>query len=265
MDNSRKSDFKTLLSDVFTMYSKEINKTLLVTWWNILEPYTFEQVERAFGRHLATSKFFPTPNHILDHLPDLSGHPGPEEAFNLVPKGDYESGYVTDQMMEALSVADEAIQRGDMIAARMAFVETYKKAVNAASAQGIKAKFWYSQATGGTHEQRLETKKQHVIEAERKGWITNQTALKSLENISNALGQDLAPAVAMLSSPSSQNLQRIESTSSKAMAALPQTLEPTDSIKSKVQHLDLLISFEKDEENKKRLIDQKNNLIEGAA
>lgn len=68
---------------------------------------------------------------------DPSGHPGAEQAWAIVsPKvsSDAQTIFVTGPMREAYGAA--LALEGDMIAARMAFKETYQQAVNVAEASG---------------------------------------------------------------------------------------------------------------------------------
>jgi hypothetical protein len=168
-------------------------------------------------------------------------------------------------MMAGLASAEDALSRGDMIAGRMAFIETYKKAVTAAKAQGQRAIFWYCQSTTGTREQRLETKKQHLIDAARKGWITSQSAVTAIENISNELGQESTPLMEQLLIIQNPKRQQLENGSKQMANALPPPLEPSDSISGKAKQLRVLIEFEERQGNteaQQRLQEQLDQLNE---
>lgn len=191
MIDQDKKAFRDLLVDALSMYGKEPAKTQLTIWWNILNPYPIEAVQMAFTRHLTTSKFPPTPADILEGLPDLLGHPSPEEAWNRLPKSEHECGYVTDQMMGALGACSDSLDRGDYVAARMAFIESYKKQVSLARGQQQKAKFWFSGASMGDYEQRLQSQELATIEAAELGWLEPKRAYKALENICSQLGKAL--------------------------------------------------------------------------
>lgn len=54
------------------------------------------------------------------------GRPGPETAWSMIPKNESDSVVWTREMAESFGVALPLIDEGDHIAARMAFIETYK-------------------------------------------------------------------------------------------------------------------------------------------
>ncbi len=56
--------------------------------------------------------------------------PGPEAAWAMMPKSEAETIVWTDEMREAFAAAAPLIESGDQIAARMTFIETYRKSVN---------------------------------------------------------------------------------------------------------------------------------------
>lgn len=189
MDNQDKKEFHSLLTDAYSMYSKTLTKNILVIWWKALEIYRIEDVQQAFGRHVMASKFCPTPVDILEYLPDPFGHLSPEEAWNRLPKTDYDGGYVTDQMMAACAACFDSLERGDYVSARMAFIESYKKQVALAKGQQEKAKFWYSGPSMGDYAQRLMGCEAATIEAAELGWLEPKRAYKALESICSQLGK----------------------------------------------------------------------------
>lgn len=67
---------------------------------------------------------------IIERLDD--GRPGPEEAWAMMPRDESQSVVWTDEMAAAFGVAGPLMFEGDMVAARMAFKETYAKAVGEA-------------------------------------------------------------------------------------------------------------------------------------
>jgi len=62
---------------------------------------------------------------VIERMPD--GHPGAEEAWDLVPKSERETAVVTQEIMS--SIPFDLIASGDLTAARMAFRESYTRAV----------------------------------------------------------------------------------------------------------------------------------------
>lgn len=62
---------------------------------------------------------------IIDRLDD--GRPGANEAWAMIPKNENDSVVWTREMAEAYGVCYQLMNEGDMIAARMAFIEAYKE------------------------------------------------------------------------------------------------------------------------------------------
>lgn len=62
---------------------------------------------------------------IIDRLED--GRPGANEAWAMIPKNENDSVVWTREMAEAYGVCYQLMNEGDMIAARMAFIEAYKE------------------------------------------------------------------------------------------------------------------------------------------
>lgn len=104
-----------------------------------------------------------------------SGHPGPEAAWAIVaPKvaSDAPTIFVTDPMREAYGAA--LLLEDDMIAARMAFKETYMQAVNRAESAGLPVEW---SMIPGTHK---DMKTTAIHEAIKKGIAKTEWALRQL-------------------------------------------------------------------------------------
>lgn len=69
-------------------------------------------------------------NDVIERLDD--GRPGPEEAWAMIPRSESDSVVWTREMAEAFGVVYSMIDDGDHVAARMAFIETYKAKCNEA-------------------------------------------------------------------------------------------------------------------------------------
>lgn len=61
---------------------------------------------------------------VLDRLDD--GRPEPNEAWAMIPKDEYKTVVWTREMAEACGIARSLLEDGDHVAARMAFLESYK-------------------------------------------------------------------------------------------------------------------------------------------
>jgi len=71
---------------------------------------------------------------IVSRLDD--GRPGPEEAWSMMPRDEGSSVVWTDEMCQAYGMAAPLLMESDQVAARMAFVEAYRKLVQAARDAG---------------------------------------------------------------------------------------------------------------------------------
>lgn len=184
-----KKKFRDMLRDTYAMHSKDLTAGMVKIWIAQLGLYSIEAIEGAFDAYWRTARALPLPSDILKFLPDPLGHMGPEEAWNHAPKSERDGGYVTDQIMTAIASAADSIERGDMIGARMAFVEAYKREVGQAQAQGIRAKYWYSIPSGLNHGERLALKEKHTLEAAERKWLDPQKALNLLSTICDEQGK----------------------------------------------------------------------------
>lgn len=198
---------KALLKEIYAMFGRDLTAVAGKLWIDVLQPYSIEAVEGAFAVYLRTGSRCPFPADILKFLPDISGHIGAEEAWNHAPKTERDCGYVTDQMMTALGSAQDSIDRGDMIGARMAFIESYRREVAQAQAQGIRARYWYSDSRTAPTAARLAAKERHTLEAAERKWIDPQKALNLLSTICAEQGKPSAQYVARLQCLSAKPLQ----------------------------------------------------------
>ena len=75
-----------------------------------------------------------TVSDVVSRLDD--GRPGVEEAWSMLPLSESQSAVWTAEMSQAFGVALPLLEAGDKIAARMAFKESYSKAVSQARDAG---------------------------------------------------------------------------------------------------------------------------------
>ena len=150
---------------------KPVAPETLDLWFRLLEHCSMSEVTQAITRHVRQSKFPPTPHDILEIVSERLGYPSPEEAWNRLPKDERDGGYVNQQMMDGLSACSDSLERGDMIGARMAFIESYKKSVSTAKMSNARASYFYSSPAGISHDQLKEKKHQDLLLAIDLGWL----------------------------------------------------------------------------------------------
>ena len=84
----------------------------------------------------------------------------------------------------------DALDRGDLIAGRMAFLETYKKLVTNAKAAGEKPAYFYSAPSMGSYEAKQDNKEQSLLLARDKSWISETTFQKSALELDRPINPD---------------------------------------------------------------------------
>lgn len=99
-----------------------------------LEKYEPIQVSNALDRCKTEIKGHLSLSDIITRIDD--GRPEPSTAWEMMPKSEDETCVMTDEMSMCLGCCTQLIDSGDHIAARMAFVEEYKKQLSIARAAG---------------------------------------------------------------------------------------------------------------------------------
>lgn len=97
-----------------------------------LDAYPEEAVLQALSRCRKELSGRLTLAAIIQRVQELDGRPGPEEAWGMIPKDESGSVIWTDEMAQAFGNCYQLLDDGDHIAARMAFVESYRTLVRQA-------------------------------------------------------------------------------------------------------------------------------------
>lgn len=95
-----------------------------------LSAYPESQVMGALRRCRKEVKGVLTLQDVISRLED--GRPGPEEAWAMLPMSEAHSAVWTAEMSQAFGVVIGMIDAGEVVAARMAFKETYNRLVTQA-------------------------------------------------------------------------------------------------------------------------------------
>lgn len=166
-----KADFAQLLTGVLDVYGAKATQASLSVWWGALVKYPFEAVRAALSAHVqdpVAGKFAPKPADVIGKLQSLDGRPGPEEAWSMIPRNESASVVWTDEMSQAFGVALPLLNEGDAVAARMAFLEQYRKLVSQARDAGMAAKWMPSLGTdvGGREAVLVEAAERGRLPAE---------------------------------------------------------------------------------------------------
>lgn len=150
MRDSEKAEFSQVVRAMFDNYGRQapLPETLRL-WWGMLSQFDIVAVRNACQRHIESEpKFPPTIAQLLAILrpAELSGRPGPEEAWSIAVRAADESQTVVmnDEIAVAWGAAKPIFDLGDEVGARMAFKEVYERQVSAATSP---AKWWPSLGT----------------------------------------------------------------------------------------------------------------------
>lgn len=114
--------------------------------FKVLDKYELSDIQKAISAHLETSSFTPKPADIISKLNQADGRPNPDEAWAIAIASFDEDKTVilNDEISSSLSYAGDIYRDGDSTGARMAFKESYNKAISAARARGERVKWWPS-------------------------------------------------------------------------------------------------------------------------
>lgn len=171
---------------------QDVAKETIEYWYSLFENYSVDAFLVALRRAVLESRGRLTPQSVMAYLPDPLGHPSAEEAWNAAPKSDHESAYITNQMMTALSAADDSIQRGDMVAARMCFIEVYNREVATAKITNERANFWLTEGNGLTLDEKSRSREQALLTANSHGWISDAERDAGLQRLECSKKDQLA-------------------------------------------------------------------------
>lgn len=125
-----------------------LSASRLQIYANDLSDLSEQQIRLACLRARRELKFFPKIAE-LRNLADVAGgvddgRPGPETAWAMCPKNDEASVVWTEEMSEALGIANALLKNGDDVGARMAFRESYNALVTKARTHGRPVRWFAS-------------------------------------------------------------------------------------------------------------------------
>lgn len=176
---------KLMLFNEFEFYGLKPSETQLDLWVDELKDLTKEEVRLALdiSRKDNSRTKPPLPAVIRS---EASGFIDAEQAWSESPKSEDDSAVITDEAAKALSYASQFIRAGNMIQARLVFLEVYKNEVINSLANKKKAKWFASFGAYSTPEE----KDRAIMNSVSKNRISNKTALSyrshlQLENKTN--------------------------------------------------------------------------------
>lgn len=138
-EDSKPSKIREAITGLAELHSKPLSNKAAAIFERALAGYPENEILKALTRCLKDLPKFPTVADVISRVED--GHPGPDEAWGMIPKTEQESGVWTDEMREAYFSSAYALVDHDPIAARMAFKESYGRILSAARGRKKKAKW----------------------------------------------------------------------------------------------------------------------------
>ena len=163
MTENDEPKFYSMLDMLLTAYGKAPNPDVFKFWFALMSKYSLEDCEKAMLKYASTVKFPPVPAGVIELIAGSAGISG-DEAWAHIPKLETDSGWMNQRMATALGSAIPLIDAGDMIAARMTFLASYKNAED-------DNEWFYSRAQGvGFETAEREKVDQHKL-LEDRGWV----------------------------------------------------------------------------------------------
>lgn len=140
MNNDEKNNFLSVINKAADIYDKKIPQERVSVYWEALKHLTLISIKTAINRHIQDAdrgRYFPVPADITHQLPKaLDPWLSANEAWAACPKDESASSAMCAEISGALTMAQGLVNAGDMIAARMAFIEHYNRLVQVAKDEG---------------------------------------------------------------------------------------------------------------------------------
>lgn len=147
MLESDKKEFASIVSATLKTYRIEPDPDVLRLWWGVLQKFTIEQVRNGFSAYVGSKGAdFILPTHIVAAIEanEPDGRVGAEEAWAMYPHDESSSAVITNEMAEAMQIAQSLYSCGDKIAARKSFLEAYQRITSHNKLNGIRPKWFAS-------------------------------------------------------------------------------------------------------------------------
>jgi hypothetical protein len=197
--DSDRDAFLATYASIQAFYARDPSPMVAGMWWDLARnELTLSEFQAASMIHMRTNKFPPQLSEILD-LARTAKWPSPEAAWNMAPKSEAESGWMCREIAAALASCQDSINRGDMIGARKAFLETYQAELRQVHGD---PQWWISEASMGDYQSRMEAKSALLESAPyRRPALGQETAvmlecLTGIQRTGTGLSQSKLPEIA---------------------------------------------------------------------
>lgn len=128
------------------LMGREISPAAAMMMAKDLEQYPADVVVMALANIRRDDKARFSTGSIIAQIEKLQsdGRPGADEAWAMIPMDEYTSAVMTQEMAEAMHIAQPLLDVGDKYGARRAFVEAYARIVEENKRNGIKPSWFPS-------------------------------------------------------------------------------------------------------------------------
>lgn len=141
-------EFLNIIATTADLYDKKLSQDRVGLYWEALKHRDITDIKTAINKHVQDAdrgRFFPLPADISHQLPkELDPWLNANEAWAACPKSESDSVALCHEISAALCVAQDLIDMGDMVAARMAFIEHYNRLMESAKSIGEKPEWFPS-------------------------------------------------------------------------------------------------------------------------
>jgi hypothetical protein len=127
------------LAAMADIYGRQLSKAAVDMLLSDLASYPEAAVFTALNRCRKELRTFPSVADIISRVDD--SRPGAEEAWAMIPTDENSSVVWSEEMSEAYGIARGLLERGEEMAARMAFKEAYTRLVSEARSSQKKARW----------------------------------------------------------------------------------------------------------------------------
>ena len=146
MESSDRERFGVMIERTLAYYGKTVSAESLSIWFNAMREFSIEEVRYALGAHVKDSERGRFAPHVADLIAKIpSGHLDPQEAWSEVARGisdERATLVMTDEMRKAFFAACDLGE--DRIAARMCFIEVYRREIERARTEGLRPRWTVS-------------------------------------------------------------------------------------------------------------------------
>lgn len=139
MNQNELKEINKALAVTAEICGTELSETAVRVMIKRLSTYPFNSVHNALKKCMDEVTGRLTLAHIKQRLDD--GRPSPEIAWSQVPKSEDESKVLTSEQKQSLGSVSAMIDQGELIPARMAFIEKYKSLVAESRANDVPVKY----------------------------------------------------------------------------------------------------------------------------